>query len=180
MKWIVAAVLTIIAVTSFAESRGVPMMYQMVAQENAVPAKLFFAMIMNESRSKSRQITHTEGLPWPWTINHRGTPHYFATRKDAHQFALSLIAKEDTRFDIGLGQLNWRWHSNRFRDVWSALDPYTNLSVAAEYLREQYERPECATWILAVGCYHRSSQMPADRRIAKSYREKVVDLWSKI
>lgn len=161
-----------------AASPNIPAMYVQVAQEQKVPAKLFFAVILNESRSRTGQINRT--LPWPWTINHRGTPHFFETREGAYRFANSLVEAGDHSFDVGLGQMNWRWHKDRFRDLWKAFDPYTNLTAAARHFREQYDRPECGTWELAVGCYHRPAQRPKDKKIASNYRLRVMRLWAKI
>jgi len=149
-----------------------------VAQEQKVPPKLFFAIALNESRSSNSSVGRV--LPWPWTVNHRGDPHYFPTREAAYSFARKLVAAGDTQFDVGLGQVNWRWHKKRFAGLWEAFDPYLNLTAAAQHLREQYERPECASWNLAIGCYHRPAQRPNDKRIASQYRERVLKLWSNI
>lgn len=158
----------------------IPSMYRQVAEENQVPAKLFFALIMNESRSRSTVGNNTKVLPWPWTINHRGKPYFFPTRGEAYAFADRLLKKGDKQFDVGLGQVNWRWHEKRFRGLWEAFDPYTNLSVAAQHFREQFDRKECNSWELAVGCYHRPGQREEDRLIAKKYRKKVITLWERI
>ena len=154
----------------------IPLMYQLVAEESSVPTKLFYALILNESRSRiSNKI-----LPWPWTINHKGKSHFFPNRKEAFLFAKTLVAKNDKSFDVGLGQLNWRWHSERFDDLWDAFDPYKNLRAAADHFREQYDRPECNKWELAVGCYHRPSQRDRDKKIAQNYTKRVIRLWTKI
>lgn len=155
----------------------IPHMYHLVAQEQKVPAKLFFAIILNESRSQSNQ---KRVLPWPWTINHRGKPHFFQSREAAYRFARQLVKAGDTQFDVGLGQMNWRWHKQRFSGLWEAFDPYRNLTAAAEHLREQFERPECGSWDLAIGCYHRPAQRPHDKQIASNYRKRVLKLWSNI
>lgn len=156
----------------------IPGMYLQVAEEQDVPAKLFYAIILNESRSTNKHINRV--LPWPWTINHRGTPHFFHNRAAAYRFARQLVESGDYQFDVGLGQMNWRWHRHRFSDLWDALDPYMNLTASAAHLREQYERPECNSWDLAIGCYHRPAQKPLDKRIAANYRERVMKLWSNI
>ena len=156
----------------------VPQMYRIVAQEQRVPPKLFFAIALNESQSLNNNVGRA--LPWPWTINHRGEPHYFETREAAYRFARRLVKAGDTQFDVGLGQVNWKWHKQRFTGLWEAFDPYLNLTAAAKHLREQYERPECASWDLATGCYHRPAQRPHDKKIASKYRKRVLKLWSNI
>lgn len=166
------------ALNAVAEADSIPEMYQQVSQEQMVPVKVFYAIILNESRSRNRFVNRV--LPWPWTINHRGTPHFFDTREAAYHFADHLVKSGDYSFDVGLGQINWKWHKQRFRSLWEAFDPYTNLTAAAQHLREQYERPECSSWELAIGCYHRPAQRRIDKKIANNYRERVMRLWASL
>ena len=158
----------------------VPEMYQVVAAQNGVPAKLFFALMLNESRTQVNSVTGKKALPWPWTINHRGKPYFFPNKEAAFLFARDLVVRGDKMFDVGLGQVNWFWHEKRFRGLWEAFDPFTNLTAAARHFREQYERPECNTWTKAVGCYHRPGQRPADKEIASAYTGRVLALWKNI
>lgn len=158
----------------------VPEMYKLVASEQRVPAKLFYAMILNESRSSANTDFGRATLPWPWTVNHRGKAHFFQSRREAYDFVSILISKQDFQFDVGLGQLNWRWHRHKFLNHWSAFDPYTNLTVSARYLRSQYDKKECGSWERAIGCYHRSRQKPKDIKIAKAYAQRVIKLWKQI
>lgn len=179
-RLLLASILFFSAQTSLAQVESVPEMYKLVASEQRIPAKLFYAIILNESRSVSKQQNRQRVLPWPWTINHRGESHFFQTKREAYDFVSTLIARSDFRFDIGLGQLNWYWHKDKFKNHWEALDPYVNLSAAAKYLREQFEKPECNTWEKAIGCYHRSGQKIEDKQIAKNYATRVIKLWKEI
>ncbi len=158
----------------------VPPIYREIASEHKVPAKLFFAIALTESRSLAKLPSGRRLLPWPWTINHRGKPYFFPNRDEAYVFAVSLLERGDEQFDIGLGQLNWRWQKHRFKDLWEAFDPHTNLNAAAAHLREQFERPECNSWEKAVGCYHRPGQRKSDKPIADSYASRVIEIWQNI
>ena len=178
MKWLLSLFL-IVSGNVFAEPE-IPTMYKTVAQEQRVPAKLFYALILNESRSLTSSDDKVKTLPWPWTVNHRGRAHYFETRARAYQFARSLVEKKDLSFDVGLGQINWRWHKGKFASLWSAFDPYINLTVSARYLREQYNRDECNRWELAIGCYHRPGQRTQDKQLAQNYTRRVIKLWKQI
>jgi Transglycosylase SLT domain len=179
MKLTFFALLVLVCQPSLCDD-SIPPLYKSIAQEHRVPAKLFFAMVLNESRSLSQFKSEKRLLPWPWTINHRGTPYFFPNREDAYVFAVSLLEKGDEQFDIGLGQLNWRWQKQRFRDLWEAFDPTINLSAAAAHLREQFDRPECNSWEKALGCYHRPSQTMSDIKIAENYATRVIKIWQKI
>lgn len=166
--------LVLVSPTIYAQ---VPPMYEAVAKENQVPPSLFYALVLNESRSIVDKKGNRRVLPWPWTINHRGAPHYFQTKAEAIAFGNQLVASGDKLFDVGLGQVNWHYHHRRFSNLEEAFDPKTNLSVAARFLREQYERKECSTWELAIGCYHRPGQRHKDKTIARAYSKKVISLW---
>ncbi len=174
---VIALVLLFLTGTAHA---GVPAMYREVARENKIPETIFYALVLNESKSLVDKHGKKKVLPWPWTINHRGEPHFFPSKKDAIDFATALIESGDKLFDIGLAQVNWYHHSHRFSSIESAFEPRINLMAAAGFLREQYERKECSTWELAVGCYHRPGQRPKDKAIAKKYSDKVISLWVSI
>tara|TARA_R110002167_G_scaffold204404_11_gene408590 strand:+ start:6895 stop:7440 length:546 start_codon:yes stop_codon:yes gene_type:complete len=177
---IVAVVLAALSFAAVAED-DIPPLYTQIALKHQVPPKLFFALILNESRSTTDNRVGRKVLPWPWTVNHRGKPYFFQSRLQAFNFIKGLVASGDESFDVGLGQLNWYWHKQKFNsDLWSALDPVSNLHVSAKFFRQQYDRPECGAWERAVGCYHRPGQRRQDKDIAKKYSERVVRLWAKI
>lgn len=152
----------------------VPPMIEQVAVEHEIPPEIFYAIVLAESRSPTQQGAKA----WPWTINLQGYPHFFQTREEAYSFASTLVDQGEKNFDIGIAQVNWYWHAERFEyDLWSAFDPYNNLTAAARHLREQYERPECGSWELAVGCYHRPARRKHDLEIANAYAERVFKIW---
>lgn len=166
--------------TAYSNIPPVPEMYKLVANEQRVPAKLFYALVLAESRKPVKRDSGKVVLPWPWTINHRGQGYYFQSKREAFEFVSTLLKEKDHRFDIGLGQLNWHWNRKKFLNHWDALDPYTNLTVSARYLRQQYDSAPCNSWEKAIGCYHRSRQKPADRKIAQEYARRVIRLWNQI
>lgn len=174
----------VLSLHSVAAAGEVPPLYETVALEHKVPAKLFYALILNESRSVTKPVEGRVGgtvRPWPWTVNYQGEGHFFATREDAFTYANSLVNRGIKHFDVGLGQINWHWHHKRFgNNLWEAFDPTANLSVAAKLLREQFERPECNAWEKAIGCYHRPAQRLQDRAIAQHYALRVIDLWTRL
>lgn len=152
----------------------VPPMIERVAIEQGVPSQIFYAIVLAESRSPTQQGANA----WPWTINLQGHPHFFQTREEAYSFASTLVAQGTRSFDVGIAQVNWYWHAERFHfDLWSAFDPYTNLTAAAKHLKEQHARPGCDTWELAVGCYHRPGRRDSDLVIADAYAERVFKIW---
>ena len=88
-----------------------------------------------------------------------------------YNYILKIIINSSDYFFAG-------WHRKKFNDsLWDALDPYTNLGVAARHLRKQYERAECAQWDLAIGCYHRPARGHKDLMIANNYMNRVINIW---
>ncbi len=119
-------------------------LFSSVAENSGIAAKIFYGLAMNESQ--------WNGRPWPWTMNVAGTPYYFKDRKAAYKAAQYLISQKFYSFDIGLMQINWRWHRHRFDDAWEALDPQENIRAAAEILVENYSRTN--SMAMAVAHYH--------------------------
>lgn len=121
--------------------------FDRVASFSGVNQKTLYAIAMNESR--------LQGRPWPWTMNVSGKSYFFPTRESAWRMAKSLIAKGINTFDIGLMQVNWKWHGDRFNSVWEALQPSVNQKVAADILLEKYR--QTGHPLTAVGWYHNAN-----------------------
>ncbi|TNF83479.1 lytic transglycosylase domain-containing protein [Pseudomonas sp. ICMP22404] len=138
-----------------------PPAYQLAAHGADIPSTVLFAIALQESGIRVRGRL----LPWPWTLNIAGTPYRFANRQAACQALLQALARHNaTRIDAGLGQTNLGYHGQRFSSPCEALDPYRNLAVTAELLREQHAAT--GDWVLAAGRYHR----PAGGAPAARYR----------
>ncbi|MBN0654143.1 lytic transglycosylase domain-containing protein, partial [Pseudomonas aeruginosa] len=81
---------------------------------------------------------------------------------------LALRQAPPTRVDAGLGQINLGYQKHRYCHPCDLLDPYVNLAIAAQILREQHTPGE--DWLLAIGRYHR----PAGGAPAARYRRSVA------
>jgi soluble lytic murein transglycosylase-like protein len=152
-----------LAVASPPISRTIPSAYYRAAQDARVPPSLLFALALQESGTSLRGRL----VPWPWTLNVAGDPARYATRRDACAALVKALRTSSGPVDVGLGQINVRFHRDRVRAPCELLDPYRNLSIAASILREQYRPGE--PWSLAVGRYHR----PAGGAPARRYRRSV-------
>jgi hypothetical protein len=154
--------LIFISAQSFAE---VPAYYQQVSVGQEIPASILYAIAMQESRPPNGLI---EGIdkPWPWTLNCEGQGYFFRSRQAAFNVASQLINSGES-CDIGLMQVSWVWHKQRFNSLSDAFDPVTNIHAGSDYLKELYEKS--GSWEYAVGAYH----SPSDPVKAKQYREKV-------
>lgn len=107
-------------------------------------ASLIGALALNESKYN--------GYPWPWTLNVQGVSMYFSTRMDAYREIQKNLRNGIVSFDIGLLQISWKFHSNRFASAWDALEPSTNIRVSYEIVSElqsQYRDLK-----KTIRCYH--------------------------
>ena len=141
-----------------------PPAYQIAAHRAGIPSAVLYAVALQESglQRDGRLV------PWPWTLNVAGVPHRFSSRaKACAGLQKALWEAPHTRVDVGLGQINLGYQKHRYPQPCDLLDPYRNLAIAAEILREQHTDGE--DWLLAIGRYHR----PAGGVAAARYRSSV-------
>ena len=141
-----------------------PPAYQIAAHRAGIPSTVLYAVALQESglQRDGRLV------PWPWTLNVAGAPHRFSSRaKACAGLQKALREVPPTRVDAGLGQVNLGYQKHRYPQPCDLLDPYRNLAIAAEILREQHTDGE--DWLLAIGRYHR----PAGGVAAARYRASV-------
>ena len=151
---------------------AVPAGYRSVAAEYGVPGSILYAVALAESGTvvgPRRSIR-----PWPWTLNVSGQGRFLPSRHAASAALHAELAAGRESVDIGLMQINWRYHKDRLASPMRALDPYHNLRVAAEILRDCYQRR--GDWWEAVGCYH----APSNTRRAARYQQRVRRHWQRV
>lgn len=89
--------------------------------------------------------------PWPWTVNVNGKGYWFKDKHSASMFAQLTIMSGTTNIDVGICQINWRWHGKHFKSVKALMDPITNIEYAVKYLNKiKGDR----SWKYAIGAYH--------------------------
>lgn len=147
----------------------IPAGYVKIARAHGVPPSILYGISRAESdRQDKKQGGHK---PWPWTLNVAGKGYYFDTRQKAFE-ALTEHVGAGRNVDIGPAQVSWNYHRSRLGTLWSALDPYHNLNVGAQILREMFD-VTCASrcdWWRAIGMYH----SPKDQENAQRYRLRVA------
>ncbi len=148
---------------------AVPPAYVQVAREYQVPAGILFAIALTES---GRAAGDGRFLPWPWALNLEGKALYFSNRAEADARLQELVGAGRTP-DIGLMQVNWKYHRSKLGDPEQAFDPWLNLRAGARVLRQEYEAT--GDWWQAVGRYH--SRTPAR---ARAYRQRVLRWYGRL
>lgn len=122
-------------------------LFARVKQATGVHELTLYGLAMNESRYKNR--------PWPWTLNIGGKGYRFDTKEQAWAVAEKLLKSGYVNFDIGITQTSWKYNGRRYRSTWEALDPLTNMLVAANILIENYNETRDVN--KSVGYYHNRS-----------------------
>lgn len=140
-------------------------LFDSVAKKKNINPDILYALAMNESRKG--------GTPHPWTINVSGKGYYFGTREEAWRAANWLLKKKVTSFDVGLMQVNWKYHGHRFNSLWDAFQPSTNIEVAAEIVLENYKATN--DWGKAVTWYHNR----VDKQRGRNYFKRFVNHFNK-
>lgn len=91
--------------------------------------------------------------PSPWTL--RTNKPYYAKSKQEAEALLDRLIQTNKSIDVGMMQINLKWHGHRVKSPKELLDPLTNVRTGAQIISEQIKRyPKDAA--LAVGNYHSS------------------------
>lgn len=150
---------------------SIPEGYIRVANQKGVPALILYGVALQESTMLFGSKQNRHSLPWPWTLNVKGTPRRFESRLLAERALAENIDVGITLVDIGLMQVNWYWHKDRFDSFKNALDPYTNLRVSADILLEQFAQTK--NWYQAVGRYHSQKNIQRANAYASSVFQRL-------
>ena len=130
--------------------------FEQVGNECDVDPALLYSIALVESAThapdKSGFIQ-----PYPWTL--RATTSFYGTTRDEAEKELKRLLKTHRSVDVGLMQINTKWHGHRVDSALSLLDPLTNVRVGAQILSEQIESSKDAE--LAIGRYHSSDPVRA-------------------
>lgn len=149
----------------------VPSAYQVAAATAGIPPQLLWALSLQESG----WLRQSRVVPWPWTLNIAGVPARFATRAGACRALHQALKKvSPRRIDIGLTQVNWGYHPERFRNPCELLDPYRNLAAASRLLVELHRDGE--SWVSTAARYHRPARGDEASRYGTSLQLRLAHL----
>jgi len=124
----------------------------------------------NIPRNLLLSIAKVESDVSPFAINIEGKPILAKSKEEAINIVQSYLDKGVTNIDIGLLQINWRFHGENFDDVSELLDINKNLDYAASFLKKLYKTH--GSWQKAVQYYH--SARPKHYR---KYSRKIITTW---
>ena len=115
-----------------------------------------------------------QNVAWPWTVNAQGKGTFYPSKAEAIRAVKKLQAQGVKSIDVGCMQINLLYHPDAFANLEEAFDPKTNVTYAAEFLKNLYES-RGQDWIKAAMAYHSSVPVKAQR-----YKNKIVSTYEKV
>lgn len=143
--------------------------FEKVALESGIDALLLYSVAITESAASAGR--------------NLAAPHKYALRSDDlvaypknKDEALKTLAewrKKRTSIDVGLMQINLRWHGHRVDNPNELFNPETNLRVASQILIEAMKSSPFDV-VTAIGRYHTWDKIRGEKyanRVLAVYRE---------
>ena len=129
-----------------------------VEQKNRIPSGLLSAIAGVESDFN------------PYAVNIAGKTVIASNQEEAAKTIKNALNSGITNIDIGIAQINYRWHGDNFKNIEEMINPVTNIEYAAKLLSSLFKQH--GTWHKALRYYH--SATPYHHR---KYSRKVVIAW---
>ncbi len=125
--------------------------FEQVGQEKNIDPHLLYAIALAESAYSP--VKNARGAaPYPWTLRLPNKPIYATSKMHAKEELFGIL-KYTSSVDVGLMQINWRWHKHRVKRPEDLLDPLTNVRIGADILLENFRRSP-TDLVAALGHYH--------------------------
>ena len=126
--------------------------------KHCIPSGLLLAVVKTESNLN------------PLALNIHGKAFFFVDKDSVLSTINKAIASGIVSIDIGLAQINYKWHGENFTSVESMLSPELNIGYAARLLSKL--KITHRDWHKAVRHYH-----SANSTHNQKYSRKVVACW---
>ena len=127
-------------------------------ERNNIPSGLLLAIATVESGSK------------PYALNIQGKSVIGRNKREAVDLIHEALAEGITNIDVGVMQLNVRWHRENFGSIEEMLEPKKNIEYAASFLLTLYKK--YGDWHKAVRLYHSSTA-----EYYRKYSRKITLAW---
>lgn len=134
---------------------------------HGVDPYLLYAVALTES---SKEIGGFQS-PWPWALHQGGRTYYPRSSREALALIRQHRQEDHDLIDVGLMQVNLRWHGHRVKHLADLIDPKTNLDLGARILREAMDSSP-NNLPLGIGRYHAWR----DQKAAERYGHRVIAL----
>ncbi|BBL57571.1 hypothetical protein MKFW12EY_11840 [Methylomonas koyamae] len=143
-----------------------------VARRHRIDPYILYAVALTESRKNDGQ---NRVIPSPWAINNAGNTFIPGSQQEAEALLNQLMVQGKRNIDIGIMQVNLRWHGHRVAKPEQLLIPSTNLEIGASVLSEAIQSVP-GNLAHGIGRYYSWKNEPA----AIQYGQKVIALANQI
>lgn len=124
-------------------------------------------------RGLLRSIAKTESNMNPYVLGERGQAIKFTNSVSALDVLEAKVRSGISNIDIGIMQINYKWHKCAFGSLKEMLDPARNIAYAAKMLKSLKDK--FGDWQKAIRHYHSSNLS-----YSRSYSRKVTLAWLEI
>ena len=143
-----------------------------VARRHRIDPYILYAVALTESRKNGEQ---NRVIPWPWAINNAGNAFIPDSQQEAAALLDQMLEQGKRNIDVGIMQVNLRWHGYRVAKPEQLLIPSTNLEIGASVLSEAIHSVP-GNLAHGIGRYYSWKNEPA----AIQYGQKVIALADQI
>lgn len=143
-----------------------------VARRHRIDPYILYAVALTESQKNNDQ---NQVIPSPWAINSAGNAFILGSQREAEALLNQLMDKGKRNIDVGIMQVNLRWHGHRVAKPEQLLIPSTNLEIGASVLSEAIQSVP-GNLAHGIGRYYSWKNEPA----AIQYGQKVIALANQI
>jgi hypothetical protein len=147
-------------------------LWAQIAYKHQLDPYILYAVALTESRKNGEQ---NRVIPWPWAINNAGNVFIPGSQQEAEALLNQMLQQGKRNIDIGIMQVNLRWHGHRVTKPEQLLDPSTNLEIGARVLSDAIQSAP-NNLALGIGRYYSWKNEPA----AIQYGQKVIALADQI
>lgn len=117
-----------------------------------------------------RSIVKSESNFNPYAINIHGKSVLAKNRQNAKEIIEHHLKQGSKSIDIGIAQINYKWHGDKFQNLDALIDPTQNIEYAAKLLVNLKDKH--GDWHKAVRYYHSSNSVHH-----KKYSRQVMIGW---
>lgn len=143
-----------------------------IGMRHQIDPYILYAVALVESHKHGDQ-NHVS--PWPWAINNAGKSFIPCNQQEAKALLNQMLDQGKRNIDVGIMQVNLRWHGHRVAKPEQLLIPSTNLEIGASVLSEAIQSvPDNLAH--GIGRYYSWKNEPA----AIQYGQKVIALANQI
>lgn len=115
-------------------------------------------------------ISKIESGSYPYMLGDNGKPIKSATLEESARILKQKLKSGTTNLDVGLMQLNYKWHRKAFNSIEDMLNPIKNIAYAAQLLNSL--KNQHGDWQTAIRYYHSYSA-----KYNRAYSLKVAMCW---